>query len=52
MENGSISNKTRKNTDEKININIFLAQNVPGLQLELGGDSESDGRQSNVSQLN
>lgn len=38
-ENGSLPNKSRKKNEEKININIFLAHNVP--ELELGSDSES-----------
>lgn len=38
-ENGSMPNKSRKKNEEKININIFLAHNVP--ELELGSDSES-----------
>lgn len=47
LENGTLSsnNKSRKRNDEKININIFLAQNVP--ELELGSDSESGLRQVN-----
>lgn len=46
-ENGSLSNKSRKKNEEKININIFLAQNVPELELELGSDSEGGGRRTN-----
>lgn len=38
-DNGSLPNKSRKKNEEKININIFLAQNVP--ELDLGSDSES-----------
>lgn len=39
IDNGSLPNKSRKKNEEKININIFLAHNVP--ELELGSDSES-----------
>lgn len=45
MENGSLPNKSRKKCDEKININIFLANNVP--ELEVGSDSESGTKQTN-----
>ncbi|XP_031621001.1 uncharacterized protein LOC116339320 [Contarinia nasturtii] len=38
-DNDVLPNKSRKKNEEKININIFLAQNVP--ELDLGSDSES-----------
>lgn len=44
---GSLPNKSRKKNEEKMNINIFLAPNVPELELDLGSDSESGIRQIN-----
>lgn len=43
-ENDPLPNKSRKKNEEKININIFLAQNVP--ELDLGSDSESGARKT------
>lgn len=44
-ENGPLISKSWKKSDEKVNINIFLANNVP--ELDLGSDSESGVRKTN-----
>lgn len=40
----SLANKTNKRHEEKININIFLAQSIP--ELDLTSDSESGVKQA------
>lgn len=49
-ENNSLPNKARKKNEEKININIFLAHNVP--ELDLGSDSECGTKQMNGKMVN
>lgn len=45
QENDSSAAKTQNRNDEKININIFLANNLP--DVEFGSDTECVGKQTN-----